>query len=148
MQRSGPISRSHHGYISDPKLRLKLLKKKLRAADQILIQKKQLTRNCEDAPTSASLKLLKEVIGNTEVASKRKRRNKTFESSLLNEFTRQFPRHHVYTDQTEHTDHTIKSQASLQAEANRAFIYGPEGLARNQQDLSKGSSSTHSRKRS
>jgi hypothetical protein len=84
------------------------------------------TRNCEDAPTSASLKLLKEVIVNTEIASKRKRRNKTFESSLLNEFTKQFPRHHVYTDNTENTEHTLKSQTSLQAEGNKVFIYGPD----------------------
>jgi hypothetical protein len=83
------------------------------------------------------------------MVSKRKRRNKTFDSSLLNEFTRQFTRHNVYTENTDNTEHTLKSQTSIQAEVNKVYINGPDRADKQKglQDLSR-SSSTHSRKRS
>jgi len=77
------------------------------AADQIQMQKQMVVgRENEDPNAGVQLKDIRETMTQTtDKNSKRKRRNKTFESSLLQDFGR--TRQNVITEQT------LKSQTSL-----------------------------------
>jgi hypothetical protein len=77
------------------------------AADQIQMQKQMVAgRENEDPNAGVQLKDIRETMTQTtDKNSKRKRRNKTFESSLLQDFGR--TRQNVITEQT------LKSQTSL-----------------------------------